>query len=884
MKLDLTLNGAPVSAEVPPSASLLEVLREDLGGSRVISPKDGCSPQGQCGCCVVLVDGVAKVSCALPCEKAQGKTITTLEGVPEAEQQLYGEAFARVGGLQCGFCIPGIVMRAKSVLDADPSPSDDDLRKKLDVHLCRCTGYQRIVEAIQLVAEVKRGGALPPPDESGKVGTSLDRFQARDLALGKRPYVDDMQVPGMLFGAVRLSDHARARVVRIDTTKARALPGVREIVTAKDVPGNRTVGILYTDWPIFIAEGEETHYVGDVLAAVAADSTRAAREAAQAIEIEYEVLEPVTSAEAALLPGAPQIGPKAGNLLSKSVIKKGDADAALKTAAHVLEETFQTQRIEHAFLEPESALAVPQSDGGLQLYTQGQGIFDDQRQVASVLGLDAALVRVELVPNGGAFGGKEDMSVQAQTALLAHKLRVPVKLTLTREQSLRLHPKRHPIRMHYTVGCDAEGRLVAVKARMIGDSGAYASVGGKVLERAAGHACGPYKVPHVDVEAKAVYTNNVPCGAMRGFGANQAAFAMEGMLDRIADKLGKDRWQIRWENALDVGDEFSTGQILEASVGIKKTLLAVKPQYEAAIAAGKAVGIGCGIKNTGIGNGVPEYGKCRLVVEKDQTISLYNGYTEMGQGLFTILVQFASEVSGVSPLVFRPICDTTFALQCGQTTGSRATLFSGNAAIQAASRLKSALLEAGPAGLGALVGRVFEGECKISDTTALGAKVDKIKTHTAFSYATQVVILDGEGKLEKVIAAHDVGRAINPVLCAAQVEGSVHMGLGYALSEDFACDDKGWPVDPTMRGIGVIRARYVPPIEVILVEDHEPAGPFGAKGVGEIGLVPTAGAVQGALWAFDRVWRNQLPMVNSPAARPIVGKARTEAWKPYDRI
>jgi CO/xanthine dehydrogenase Mo-binding subunit len=352
----------------------------------------------------------------------------------------------------------------------------------------------------------------------------------------------------------------------------------------------------------------------------------------------------------------------------------------------------------------------------------------------------------------------------------------------------------------------------------------------------------------------------------------------------LAKKAGLDRWAIRWLNALEVGDVFGTGQVLEKSVGIRKTLQAIKPHYDAAVAAGKAVGIGCGIKNTGIGNGVPEYGKCRLVVESPQRIALYNGYTEMGQGLFTVLVQFASEVSGVPPQLFAPITDTTFALQCGQTTGSRATLFSGNAAIQAATRLRSALVEAGPAGLAALVGQVFEGECKINDTTPLGAAVEKIKTHTAFSYATQLVVLDADGKLERVYAAHDVGRAINPVLCSAQVEGSVHMGLGYALSEDFACDERGWPVDPTMRGIGVMRARHVPPIEVILVEDHEPAGPFGAKGVGEIGLVPTAGAVAGALWAHDRVWRRQLPMLNSPAARSIVGKARAEAWAPLSKI
>lgn len=872
MKVGFELNGVARQVEVPAGSTLLQVLREDLGPDRIISPKDGCSPQGQCGCCLVLIDGQPKVSCATAIEKVEGRKVLSLEGVPDEEQALFGEAFARVGGLQCGFCIPGIVMRAKSVLDADPSPSDEDLRKKLDVHLCRCTGYQRIVDAIQLVAKVKRGEALPPRDDSGKVGTSLDRFQGEALALGKRPYVDDMVLPDMLYGAVRLADHARAIVKKIDTSKAEAMPGVRKVVTWRDVPGQRTVGILYTDWPIFIGEGEETHYVGDVLAAIAADDTRTARAAAEAIEIEYEVLQPITDPEQALAPDAPKIGFK-GNLLSKSKIARGDADAALATAKHVVWGTYQTQRIEHAYLEPESALAVPDADGGLTLYSQGQGIFDDQRQCASILGIPTEKMRVTLVPNGGAFGGKEDMSIQGQTSLLSFLLQRPVKITLTREQSIRMHPKRHPIKMQYTVGADENGNLVAVKARMIGDSGAYASVGGKVLERAAGHACGPYRVGNVDVEALAVYTNNPPCGAMRGFGANQAHFAMEALIDQLAEKVGMDRWAFRFHNALEVGDVFSTGQILEKSVGIKKTLLAVKDAFYAAEKAGKAVGIGCGLKNTGIGNGVPEWGKSRLVVGEGGTVTLYNGYTEMGQGLFTVLIQMACEVTGLSPERFHAVTDTTYALQCGQTTGSRATLFSGNAVIVAAEKLKRALDEAGGK-IEALAGQVFEGECLINDTTPLGAKVDKIKTHTSFSYATQLVILDGEGKLEKVIAAHDVGRAINPVLCKGQVEGSIHMGLGYALSEELICDDRGMPVNGTMRGLGVMRARHVPPIEVILVEEHEPEGPFGAKGVGEIGLVPTAGAVQGALHAFDGIRRYELPMKTSPAALPIVGRGR----------
>lgn len=871
MTYAFVLNGKERTVAVPAGTSLLQVLREDLGDDRVISPKDGCSPQGQCGCCLVLIDGQPKVSCATPIEKAAGRSVLTLEGVPDEEAELYGQAFARTGGLQCGFCIPGIVLRAKHVLDQTPSPTDEELRKKLDVHLCRCTGYQRIVEAIQLVAEVKRGGSLPPPDESGKVGTSLDRFEGIELALGRRPYVDDLFLPGMLFGAVRLADHARARVVRIDTSKAAAIPGVQYIATYKDVPGQRFYGLLYADWPGFVAEGEVTRTAGDFIAAVAADDTRAARAAAEAIEIEWEVLEPVVDARRALLPDAPQLTPK-GNKLSHSKIQRGDVEAALASAAHVVHATYKTQRIEHGYLEPESAVAVPTPEGGIEIYSQGQGIFDDQRQCASFLGLPAEKVKVTLVPNGGAFGGKEDMCVQPHAALLAMMSSLPVKVTVTREQSIRIHPKRHGIEMEYTVGCDADGRLVAVKARMIGDSGAYASVGSKVLERAAGHACGPYRVPNVDVEAIAVYTNNPTCGAMRGFGANQAAFAMEGALDELAEKAGLDRWEIRWRNALEVGDRFSTGQILEKSVGIKKTLLAVKPHYDAAIAAGRAVGIGCGIKNSGIGNGAQEWGKCRLEVEHDETVSLYNGYTEMGQGLLTILVQFACEVTGLPPSRFRPKVDTKYALQCGQTTGSRATLFGGKAVLVAAQALKRDLEETGGA-LAPLVGRVYVGDVLTNDTVPLGAAVDNPKTHTAFAYATQLAILDASGRVERMVAAHDVGRAVNPILCRGQIEGSLHMGLGYALSEELVCDDKAMPVNGTMRGLGMIRARHTPALEVILVEEHEPEGPMGAKGVGEIGLVPTAGAVQGALHAFDGIRRRTLPMKASPAAEPIVGRA-----------
>ncbi|MEW6278699.1 MAG: molybdopterin cofactor-binding domain-containing protein [Candidatus Eremiobacterota bacterium] len=620
------------------------------------------------------------------------------------------------------------------------------------------------------------------------------------------------------------------------------------------------MGLILADWPVFVAEGEEVRCVGDVLAAVAADDEATARQGAALVEVDYEVLPPVVDVDAAL--EAPPLNPRhPSNLLGHTRIVRGDAGDALSRSAHVVEGVWSTQRIEHLYLEPECAMAVP-TERGLKLFTQGQGIFDDRRQVAAALGLPVEDVEVELVPNGGAFGGKEDMSVQAQAALLARATGRPVTLSLNRLESIRLHPKRHPIRMHYRVGCDAEGRLTALWARMVGDSGAYASVGMKVLERAAGHACGPYRVEHVDIESRAVYTNNPPCGAMRGFGVNQAAFAIEGCLDELARSVGLDGWEMRWRNALSPGDRFSTGQVLEASVGVRATLTAVRDAYYAYRAQGRSVGIACGMKNTGLGNGAAEWGKVRLVVEPDGTVSLYNGYTEMGQGLLTVLIQFAVEVTGLPASVFRPRVDSTYQLGCGQTTGSRATLFGGRAVIAAAERLRDDLKGHR---LEDLVGRVYRGDVLLDDTTRPGA-AGPVRTHTTFSYATQVCVLDEQGRVERVLAAHDVGRVVNPDLCRGQIEGSIHMGLGYALTEELPCED-GVPVPDDLRTLGVLRARDMPELEVLLVEDPEPQGPFGAKGVGEIGLVPTAAAVAGALLEFDGVPRRTLPMKDSPAAR-----------------
>jgi selenium-dependent xanthine dehydrogenase len=865
--IELTVNGEVRSFDVAPDASLLEVLRDQCG---LISPKNGCSPQGQCGCCTVIVgeNGNAKamISCAVPAAKVVGKNVCTLEGLSELERDVFARSFVASGGLQCGFCIPGIVMRARHLLDKQAQPTRDEIERSLAPHICRCTGYTKIVDAIELAAGSLKGGQpLAELEHWATVGGSLPRYDGEAFALGEHRYIDDMSVPNQLFGALLFSPHPRARVRRIDTSAAEALPGVARVVTAADVPGQRYQGLIYNDWPLFVAEGEETRCVGDVVAAVAADDYRTARRALELIAVDYEVLHPVTTPEEALGSSAAKIHKK-GNLLSTSIVKRGDADAALRGSAFVVEETFETQLIEHAFLEPESCIAHLLDDGRLQVYSQGQGVFDDRRQIASFLGLEEDRINVTLVSNGGAFGGKEDLSIQGQTALLALLTRRPVKLTITRDESIRLHPKRHPIKMTYTVGCDSDGRLTAVRARMIGDKGAYASVGTKVLERAAGHACGPYRVPNVDVEALAVYTNNLPCGAMRGFGANQAAFGIEGALDMLAERVGIDGWEIRWRNVVDVGDQFCTGQTFEHGVGIKKTLLAVRDAYRGA----RYAGIACGIKNVGIGNGMPEYGRCVIEVEPEERLHIRTGFTEMGQGLFTVLIQMMCEElngdgSAVDPRRVRVDVDTSRPVDCGMTTASRATVLAGNAIVDAARRLKADLKQHA---LRDLAGREYSGECAITYTTALGAPTERPITHFSYGFATQVVILDEEGRLEKVIAAHDVGRVINKQLLEGQIEGSIHMGLGYALTEELRLKD-GVPVSTKMNSLGLLRAHHMPQIEIIAIEEPEPSGPFGAKGVGEIGLVPTAPAVAAALYSFDGILRFKLPMKDSPAARKL---------------
>ena len=842
-------NGVPVSVRSN-HPHLLSALREELN---ITSPKDGCSPSGQCGCCTVFVNGKAVVSCQTSLEKVAGGEVTTLEGIDESERRKYSDAFAACGGLQCGFCIPGIVVRAKAQVDKKGAGlKREDMARHLGAHLCRCTGYVKVLDAIEMVAL----GQTPVLPKVGGIGSRSVKYEAHELALGDRGYVDDIRIDGMLHASLHFTAHARAKVLAIDSSKALALDGVSAVFTAADVPGELMVGIIYKDWPVMIPIGGFTSYAGDVLAVVVARDRITARAAAELIDVQYEVLKPITDPRSAITSNEVAVWKTTSNVLSTSTYKRGDVDAAFANCAHIVEQDFSTQRIEHAFLEPESTLAVPSQDGTrLHVYSGGQGIWDDRNDIANLLGLSNDQVTVELVTNGGAFGGKEDMSNQAHASLAAWLLQVPVKCTLSREESFLMHAKRHPIDMSYKIGCDADGKILALHVRAIGDSGAYASVGMKVLERMAGHASGPYQVPNIDVEAIAVRTNNPVCGAFRGFGANQAQFAMEGVLDRLAEKVGIDGWSIRRANVIMPGMVWGPGQIMDdGCLGASQCLDAIKPAYDAARASGKAIGLGLGLKNSGLGNGFKEITRAVVHFKHNGRIEVRHGWTEMGQGINTVAQQVAVEELGVDGSLIDVIVDTTRELGFGQTTGSRGTLM-GAGAVKAA--CEAARLA------NCAIGIDHVGEYRVDWTNKLGEPgVDNPIIHSTFGYAAQLVIVDREtGKIEHVVAAHDVGRAVNPQLCEGQIEGSVHMGLGYALSEDFPSDpETGFPTNKTLRSLGILRAKDVPKISVQLVESAQPNSPYGIKGVGEIGLVPTAGAVAAALHDFDGVWRSKLPM------------------------
>lgn len=847
--INFMLNDKQVNYSGNPERSLLNYLRND---EHLTAAKDGCSGQGVCGACTVEINGEAKPACLIKMAKLNHAEVFTMEGFPTYVKATIAAAFVNKGAVQCGFCIPGFIARTKVLLQKNPKPSLDEIRKAIKPHLCRCTGYKKIEEGIIHAAKMLTASENTGVQKSkANVGGSHPKYQAYETALGIRKFVDDMFLEGMLYAALKFSDHPRAIVKKIYTDKAQALPGVHRVFTAADIPGEQKVGLIYQDWPVIVAPGETTHYIGDVIAGVAADSEETARKAAALIEVEYEVLQPVTDAFEAI--EGERVHSGKPNLFDTTFFTVGDSEKAFKEAAYVAKGHYETQRVEHAFLEKEAAIAHPDDQGGMVLYSQSQGVYVDRRQIAPVLAIPEEKLRVIQVPNGGGFGGKEDLSVQAHASLFAHLLQKPVKLSLTRSESIRLHPKRHPVFMDIELAASESGKLTGLKLIATGDTGAYASVGTKVMERVAGHAAGGYFIPNVSIEARTVYTNNIPSGAMRGFGANQVNFALESCVDEICYKAGFDRWQFRYDNALTDGLRTSTGHKV-FGVGIRACLEALKNAFYNA----KYAGLATGIKNSGVGNGMTDESKVVIEIVSAKKVVIRHGWTEMGQGVHTIAVQTLCEETGIDPECIGVVVDTAAEIPTGMTTSSRATALLGLAIINAAQPLKKDLQNAS---LGELAGKTYRGEFICDWTTKPGTPGVEQITHYSYGYAAQLCVLDEEGNIQRIVAAHDGGKIINPMLFEGQVQGGVHMGLGYALTENLPMKD-GLLISDNMRDLKILRAHETPEIEVKMIEVKDPVGPYGAKGIGEIGLVPTASAVANAFYHFDGIKRTKLPLAS----------------------
>ena len=855
-----TVNGKTVTAEK--NQKLIRFLRDGL---HITSVKDGCS-EGACGTCTVLIDGKATRACIPQTDKLEGKSVLTVEGLSDWEKEAYTFAFGEAGAVQCGFCIPGMILSAKALIDANPDPTRAEAAAAIRGNVCRCTGYVKILDGILLAAKVLREGRLPAPqaDDSG-IGSRVRRIDVAEKTQGYGKYPDDVYVDGMCWGGAVRPAYARARVLSIDTSEAEALPGVVCVLTAKDIPGKNYIGHIQKDQAALIPAGEITHYLGDAVALVCARDRETLEEAKKLVRIEYEPLPAVHDPAEAAAPDAPRVFEGSeSNIQAHRHVSRGDADGAIKNSKYVLHGHFETPWTEHAFLEPECCVAVPLDNGVVKLLTSDQSAHTTQRECMELLGVgpEKCLVENQLV--GGGFGGKEDMSVQHHAALIAWCARVPVKVKLSRQESILVHPKRHPMRMDFTMGCDENGIIQGVKAKVVSDTGAFASLGGPVLERACTHASGPYAYENFEIDGTSYYTNNPPAGAFRGFGVTQTCFAVETLLNQMADLVGISPWEIRLRNAIRPGGVLPNGQIVGPETGLVETLEAVKPYYDEAVKNGDPVGLACAMKNAGVGVGLPDWGRAKLIVEDDGKLHIYTGASCIGQGLGTVLTQMIVTNTALAPedVVFER-SNTWIAPDSGDTSGSRQTLVTGEAVRRACEKLNAAL--EGHA-LADLAGREFCGEY-LAKTDPLGADVPNPVSHVAYGYATQMCILDKDtGRIKKIVAAHDVGRAINPLSCEGQIEGGVVMSMGFALTEKFPIDENCRPT-AKYGTLGLFRAPDVPEVRAIVVEKPGLDLANGAIGLGEITSIPTAPAIADAYFRYDGERRYSLPLANTPYAK-----------------
>ena len=845
------LNGKEIT--VNKKMKLLRFLRDEL---QITSAKDGCS-EGACGACTVLINGVPCRACVPDTDRLDGKQVLTVEGLSDFEKAAFVYAFGEAGAVQCGFCIPGMVLCAKSLLDKCSDPTEEQIRFAIRNNYCRCTGYVKIIEAIRLAGKILREGKIPLPSETDwKLGSRVQRLDVEEKVLGYGKYPDDFYVEGMCYGGAVRSKYARARIKGIDTSAARKLPGVVAVLTAEDIPGENKIGHVKHDQYTLIPIGGLTHYLGDAIALVVAESAELLEKAKKLVKVDYEPLPAVNSIERASAPKPRLVFDELeNNVLAHKHISRGNAEEAIKNSKYVL--------TEHAFLEPECAVAYKDEDDDVFIISTDQSTHTTLHECCRLLGTKKVKVQNALV--GGGFGGKEDMSVQHHAALITYCTGRPVKVKLSRKESLLVHPKRHPFYMDFTMGCDENGKIMGVKAKVCSDTGAFASLGGPVLERACTHAAGPYAYENFDVEGTAYYTNNPPAGAFRGFGVTQTCFAMETLLNMMADLVGITPWEIRYRNAIRPGGVLPNGQIVDDSTGLVETLEAIKEDYDAALAAGKPVGIACAMKNAGVGVGIPDWGRCKLNVEDDGKVHIYTGASCMGQGLGTVLAQMVVSNTDLTrdDIVYER-SNTWIAPDSGVTSGSRQTMVTGEACRRACEKLMEA--KAGKS-LEDLKGQEFYGEY-LAKTDPLGADVPNPVSHVAYGYATQMCILNERtGYIETIVAAHDVGKAVNPLSCEGQIEGGVVMSMGYALREKYPIDQNCKPIEK-FGELGLFRAHEIPPkIKAIVVDKPGLNVACGAIGIGEITSIPTAPAIADAYFRLDGERRFSLPLAGTPYER-----------------
>lgn len=824
---------------------LIDYLRDTLG---LRGTKEGCS-SGACGTCTILIDGKKAKACVVTLSQLDGKKITTIEGLSEREKSVYTYAFGECGAVQCGFCIPGMIISAKALIDENPNPTSADIKKAIMGNICRCTGYVKIEQGIALAAQMLRDNIpVPAVDYTAAVGAPLHRIDVEDKVLGTGLYSDDFKVDGMVYAKAVRSKYPRARVDRIDINKALAHPQCITVLTACDVPFNKT-GHLTQDWDVFIKEGHVTRYVGDAIALAVVKEKKYLDEVCNLIDVEYTELKPLLTPEEAMAPDAPLLH-ESGNILSYQTLSRGDVDKAIAESAFVVTNHYSTPQTDHAFMEPECAVAYRVGDI-LHLHSGSQNVFDDRREVARMLGIPDESVQVHSMLVGGGFGGKEDMSVQHHASLAAWITGLPVNVRFSRQESLLIHTKRHAMEMDITTACDEEGNLTASKVSIVSNCGAYASLGGPVLQRAGTHSSGPYHFENFAFDGVCVYTNTVPGGAFRGFGVTQTVFGQEQNIDELAALVGMDPWAFRYKNAVRPGEALPNGQICSEETGLVECLEAVKEAYYSSPRSGLAI---C-MKNSGIGVGLPDIGRTTLEVQNG-IVRIRTGAACIGQGVGTMATQILCETTGLTRdkvLVESP--DTVRTPNSGTTTASRQTLFTGEATRLASVKLKE-LLET--KSLDELNGTEITEEF-LGVTDPFNSDKPHPKNHVAYGFGACVAIIGDDNKVSDLHVAYDVGRVINPQSCEGQAEGGAIMGMGYGVTEDFVYKD-GY-VMSKYGTLGLLRSTQCPKIHVSLIEKGTPDQyAYGAKGIGEISSIPIAPSIANAYRRIDGEPRRSLPL------------------------